>query len=231
MPFSSLLRGGSQMARAPSRYSNLQARLIDNQVTDTIANKAGNRVVSNMYSKPQLAASAGLGALGYGVLGPGAKATLYGSKGLLAGAANAINPTGVAAGKVLSSSLFNPNTFFGAMASAAAPLKAAVSIPGYALGGGLSSLGAAAGPGMFGTALAGMGATISGGALAPILGTAASLYALRKGGQMASRAIRARGAANRISSIQRGIAPMSGGRLASGYDANMIRDLGLRTVR
>jgi hypothetical protein len=224
MPFSQLLRGGSQMARAPSRYSNLQARLIDNQVTDTLANKAGNRLASNVYSKPQLAASLGLGALGYGVLGPGAKASLYGSKGLLAGAANAINPTGVAAGKIMSSSLFNPNTFFGAMASSAAPLKAAVSLPGYALGSGLSSLGAMAGHGMLGSALAGMGATISGGALAPILGTAASLYALKKGGQMATRAFRARGAANRIGALQRGIAP-------SGYDANMIRDLGLRTVR
>ncbi len=231
MPLNYLLRGLSPMARAPVRYSNLQARLIDNQVTDSLANKAGLRLSSNLYSKPVMGASLGLGALGYGVLGPGAKATLYGSKGLLAGAANAINPTGVTAAKAMSTSLFNPNTFGGAMASAYAPLKALVSIPGYALGSGLSSLGAAAGPGMLGTALAGMGATVSGGLMAPVLGTAASLYALRKGGQLASRALRARGAASRINAIQNGLAPTVNGRLAKGYDSNAVRDLGLRMVR
>lgn len=231
MPLNYLLRGLSPMARAPVRYSNLQARLIDNQITDTLANKAGTRLSSNLYSKPMMASSLGLGALGYGILGPGAKASLYGAKGMLANAANAINPTGVTAAKAMSTSLFNPNTFGGAMASAYAPLKALVSIPGYALGSGLSSLGAAAGPGMLGTALAGMGATVSGGLMAPVLGTAASLYALRKGGQLASRALRARGAASRINALQRGVAPTINGRLASGYDSNTVRDLGLRMVR
>jgi hypothetical protein len=67
--------------------------------------------------------------------------------------------------------------------------------------------------------------------MAPVLGTAASLYALRKGGQLASRALRARGAASRVSALQRGVAPTINGRLASGYDSNTVRDLGLRMVR
>jgi hypothetical protein len=224
-------RGSYYSTGSGYKYSPLQARIIDAQISDNLATQAGKKLVSNIYSKPMLYSSIGLGGIGSYVLGPGAKASLYGDSGLLFGAANKINPVALSSAKAIAGSSVSKYGLGKALAAAYAPLKAAVTLPGYSIGSGLAALGSHMGTGALAKTLLGAGTAISGGALAPAIGTAVSLYALKKGGELASRLIRSRGAANRISMLQKGLAPMERSILSKGYDANTIRDLGLRLVR
>jgi hypothetical protein len=80
---------------------------------------------------------------------------------------------------------------------------------------------------MLGSALTGAGTAISGGFLAPAIGTLASLYAIRKGGQLAARAMARRGSAARQLALQQGYIQQG----AKGYDNDMVRGLGLRLIK
>jgi hypothetical protein len=214
---------------AGKRYTPLQASLIDRQVVDTLANKAGNRLVLNSYTKPMLASTVGLGLGGGLLLGPTARTSLFGAQGLMGSLAKSISPETYNLAVASTGSLASPaSSVLGNMGAAYLPFKAALSIPGHALASGLTAAGAKAGAGtMLGSALTGAGTAISGGFLAPAIGTLASLYALKKGGQMAARAMARRGAAARQMALQQG-------RIAEGtkgYDNELIRNLGLRLIK
>ena len=221
-------------AAVPSvpRFSATQARLIDNQIMDGLANKAGAKVVSNVYTKPALAATA-TGLAGGLFMGPTARASLFGAKGIFPSAAKAISPQTYNVATSTMKGLVDPTySVFGNMGAAMLPIKATMSLPGHALASGLTGLGTSVGAGTtLGSALTGAGTVISGGFLAPAIGTAATLYALKKGGQMWARSRAARGAANRIAALQKGYVPMSGGTVAKGYTPDMVRQLGLQYVR
>jgi hypothetical protein len=211
----------------PRGLSYLQARTLDNQMIDAAANKFGNRLASNVYTKPLLASSLA-GGIASKFLNPATEAAIFGSKGALVGAANYINPAAAnMAMNTMPALGAAGGGFLKGMAVGAMPIKAAVSLPGYAIANGLTALGAKAGVGTaLGGALTGIGTTIGGGMLAPVIGTAASLYALKKGGQWASRRLAMRGALQRQNLLRRGYAASS-----SGYNPELIRNLGLRLVK
>lgn len=218
----------------PKQLSYTQAKLIDNQITDSLANKASMRAVSNLYTKPMLYSTLGLGLGGGLALGDSARATLLGKSGLLPSIAKAINPesynlvqaTAAAKGMAGSSGLLSN------MMSAYMPIKAVTSAPGYALAKGLTALGGKAGVGSaLGSALTGAGSIIGGGAMAPIIGSMATLYALKKGTQMLARSRAAKDSLRRISMLQAGYAPATSRGLYNGYTDSLVRDLGLKYIK
>ena len=218
------------------RFSATQARLIDNQVTDMLANKAGTRMINNAYTKPMLYSTLGLG-LGGSMLGASSKASLFGPQGLLPSITKAISPetynmaTAAAASKGIALHKASGGVLSN-LASAYMPFRAALSAPGYAMSKGLLGLGSKMGAGsMLGGALKGAGAIIGGGTMAPILGSMATLYALRKGGQMLARSRAASGAARRMAMLQHGLAPSVSSGLSKGYTPDMVRQLGLQYIR
>jgi hypothetical protein len=214
---------------AGKRYTPLQASLIDKQVVDTLANKAGTRLVMNSYTKPMLASTLGLGLGGGLLLGPTARTSLFGAQGLMGSLAKSISPETYNLALASTKGLSAPaSSVLSNMGAAYLPFKAALSVPGHALASGLTALGAKAGAGSaIGGALTGAGAAISGGFLAPAIGTLASLYAIRKGGQMAARAMANRGSVARQLSLQQGRIAQG----TKGYDNELVRTLGLRLIK
>lgn len=225
------------MAKAPMRrgYTRAQAQMIDDQITNSVANKGAANASKYLYSKPfgmlgaPLALSAGMGALNKaGLIDDAMHSKLFGlgsagSGGLFQEMARQINPLGMqyadSIGLATGGSLSNWG--LGSLYAAKLPGVALLSSPGYALAGALKGAG-----GTLGALGAGMAASPLTGAI----GTMASLYALKKGGELAARGLKSYNRNRRIQQLMQGRAPTSINpfkRYASGYTDEHLKYLGL----
>jgi hypothetical protein len=224
--------GKAPMSRG---FTRAQAQMIDDQITNSVANKGSLNATKYMYSKPfgMLGAPLGLAA-GFGALNKSGLVddAMYGKMfglgtagkgGLFQEAARQINPLGMEYldSLGLASGGFMSNWGLGGLYAAKLPGVALLSSPGYALAGALKGAG-----GTLGALGAGMAASPLTGAV----GTMASLYALKKGGELAARGLKAYNRNRRIQQLMQGKAPTSINpfrRYASGYTDEHLKYLGL----
>lgn len=234
-PFSNLGKIISK-GKVPKGFTLSQARMIDDQITNAVANKGALNSYKYMYAKPfgmlgaPLAITAGMGALNKaGLIDNAMHSKLFGlgaagKGGLFQEIARQINPAGMqyldsaglATGGVLS------KMGLGSLYAAKLPGAALLSAPGYALAGALKGAGGTLGA---------LGAGMATSSLTPIVGTMASIYALKKGGEGVARALKYYGKNRRVQQLMQGKAPTSLNpfrRYASGYTDENLKYLGLK---